>query len=161
MLYLCFMNLDHHNSVTPNFDKIDPRFCINARLRRLHRMLNSVYMSKFKPFGLRGSMVAILFIVGKMKNINQKTVAERLVLDQSTMSRDIKKLKERGLVEVRKGADSRNSSLSLTTKGYELIEQIAPIWEDLHKKMEQILGTHNLQQIDLITNAVQSNLDKL
>ena len=146
------------NSVTPNFDRIQPQTCVNGKLRRLHRLINSAYMEKFKPFGLRGSMVSILFIIGKQKSIHQKAIAERLVLDQSTMSRDLKKLIDKGWVVKNKGEDSRYSALEMTPAGYALLEEIAPIWEQLHHKVEHILGQFNIQHIDVLIAAIQKNL---
>ena len=83
---------------SPNFDKIDPRQCINAKLRKLHRLINAAYQEKIKPFELRGSMLSILFIIGKIPKINQKQIADQLVLDASTMSRDIGYLIKKGWV---------------------------------------------------------------
>src|ERR1700741_161973 len=105
-------------------------------------------MSKFKPFGLQGSMLSILFIIGKHKHINQKTLAEMLVLDQSTMSRDMKKLVSKGWVNIIKGEDSRNSELEMSKKGYVLLEKVSPVWEQIHKEVEVLLGAFNIQQLD-------------
>lgn len=146
---------------TPNFDSINPTFCINAKLRRLHRMLNGIYMEKFKPYGLQGSMLSILFIIGKNEQINQKTLADILVLDPSTMSRDIKKLEKKGWVKVSKGNDPRNSNLSITTNGYKLLEEVSPIWEKLHTKVEHLLGGFSIQQINTVIAAIQNNIDEL
>ncbi|MEM6802357.1 MAG: MarR family transcriptional regulator [Bacteroidota bacterium] len=146
---------------TPNFDSINPRLCVNARLRRLHRMINTAYQQKIQPFGLRGSMLSILFIIGKNPGINQKSLADMLVLDASTMSRDIKKMKEKGWLLIQKAEDNRNSFLSLSKEGYQLVEEVAPVWEKLHTKVEQLLGAFNLQQIDSMTEAIRLNLDEI
>ncbi len=146
---------------TPNFDRINPATCINAKLRKLHRLINSAYQAKIRPFGLRGSMLSILFIIGKKKGISQKTLADILVLDASTMSRDLKKLVHKSWVQVDKGSDSRVSELSLTKEGYLLLEQVSPIWEELHHRVESILGSFNIQHIDNITHAIQSELVKI
>ena len=118
-------------------------------------------MNKFKSFGLRGSMVSILFIIGKRKGINQKSIADALVLDQSTMSRDLKKLVNNGWVKIKKGEDPRQSQLELTKEGCELLEEVSPLWHELHTKVEGILGSFNIQQIDNITEAIKANLDDL
>lgn len=152
-------------SETPNFDRINPAGCVNAKLRRLHRLINSVYQQKINPFGLRGSMLSILFIIGKNnkqnKPVNQKTLAEILVLDASTMSRDLKKLVNKGWVKISRGEDSRNSELALTKEGFMLLEEVSPVWEALHHKVEALLGEYNIQQIDMVTRAIQNNLDSL
>ncbi|MEL6591884.1 MAG: hypothetical protein AAFQ68_17455, partial [Bacteroidota bacterium] len=56
------------------------------------------------------------------------------------------------------GEDPRHSVLSLTQEGFDLLEEISPIWESLHQQVERILGDFQLQQIDLITEAIRSNL---
>lgn len=146
---------------TPNFDRINPTNCINAKLRKLHRMLNNIYMEKFKPYGIQGSMLSILFIIGKNEQVNQKILAEKLVLDPSTMSRDIKKLEGKGWLSVSKGEDPRNSVLNITPKGYKLLEEIAPVWEGLHLKVEALLGSFSIQQIDGVMAAISSQTQEL
>lgn len=146
---------------TPHFDEINPANCVNAKLRKLHRIINAAYMDIYKPFGLRGSMVSILFIIGKRKGINQKDVAEALILDQSTMSRDLGKLVSKGWVTITKGADPRISELSLSKDGCLLLEEISPLWHALHTKVESILGSFNIQHIDNITEAIRSNIIEL
>lgn len=146
---------------TPNFDRINPQLCINAKLRRLHRLINSAYQKKIKPFGLRGSMLSILFIIGKNPGIHQKLIADLLVLDQSTMSRDLKKLVQKGWIIISKGEDPRYSKLALTRAGFELLEEVSPVWEALHQSVEALIGQYNIKQIDALTVAIASNLDEL
>ncbi len=154
--------MDQANSIaTPIFDSINPSGCFNARLRKLHRLLNSVYMAHLKPFGIRGSMLSILFIIGKKPGVNQKSVAEWLVLDPSTMSRDLKKLETRGFVRREAGEDLRNSVLTLTKEGQQFLEEVSPVWQNIHQKVNTILGSHHGKQIDVLIKAVASNLEEL
>lgn len=155
------MNNSFNKIPTPNFDRINPSTCMNGKLRKLHRLINSAYQEKINPFGLRGSMLSILFIIGKRPSVNQKTIADALILDQSTMSRDLKKLVKNGWVCIEKGQDSRHSELFLTDEGYQLLERVTPVWETLHHKVENILGTFNIQQVDVLIAALQKNLPHL
>lgn len=84
-----------------------------------------------------------------------------LILDPSTMSRDLKKLESRKLVHVEKGEDLRNSKLSLSTKGYELLEVVSPIWLSIHEKVTRFIGEYQIQVIEQITLGLQSNLRQL
>lgn len=120
-----------------------------------------VYEAKFRQFGLQGSMVSIMFMVGKNPGINQKAIAERLVLKPSTMSRDVKKLMAKGWILADKGQDTRNSVLVMTDTGYLLLENIAPIWEALHTKVSLLLGAFSIQQIDSITAAISQHFEEL
>ncbi len=146
---------------TPAFDLINPASCVNGKLRKLHRMINALYMQRFKPYDLRGSMVSILFIIGKMPGIHQKKLSEMLVLDQSTMSRDLKKLLNRNLIQFLETPDARMKALQLSPEGCELIEEISPVWNEIHTKVHSLLGDFNIQQIDQITKAIRSNFNEL
>jgi len=120
-----------------------------------------VYEARFKQFGLQGSMLSILFIIGKRKDINQKSIADLLVLDQSTLSRDLKKLVNKGWIKISKADDERHSVLEITKSGYKLLNQVAPIWHQLQLSVETILGSSNIEQIDIITNTLKANIEKL
>ena len=106
-------------------------------------------------------MVPIMFITGKNPGINQKTIADRLILDQSTMSRDIKKLEQKGWLTIQRGTDSRNTALFVTPEGYKVLEKVAPVWQKMHEQTSALLGTFSIQFIDQITSAIQQmSLDK-
>ncbi len=154
----CIFAVMEGKVVTPNFDRVNPAECINAKLRKLQRKVAALYEAKLRPFNLEGSMLAILFLVGKMPGINQKTVAEKLVIDPSTMSRDAKKLVKRGLIQVEKGGDPRNSELMLTAQGYGLIEEVSPIWEAMHLKVSELFGRFSIQQLDSMAEAINQNI---
>ncbi|MEM7657268.1 MAG: MarR family winged helix-turn-helix transcriptional regulator [Bacteroidota bacterium] len=146
---------------SPNFDRVQPRQCVNAKLRKLHRLIDALYQARFKPFGLRGSMTSILFIIGKRPGIHQKVLAELLILDPSTMSRDLKKLISQGWIRSEKGSDARQTMLYLTAEGVHLLEDISPLWEELHGKVTRLLGDFQMQQIDAITQAIQQEMANL
>ena len=99
-------------------------------------------------------MLSILFIIGKHSKVNQRTLAERLVLDQSTISRDLKRLQQRNFIVNRRGADTRTKEWSLTMEGVLFLEKISPIWEGIQQEVSNLLGEFNIQQIDGITRAI-------
>ncbi len=140
------------------FNKVDPRECINGKVRRLQKMIYNYYQKELKPFNVKGSMLSILFIIGKRKDVNQKSIYNQLILDPSTMSRDIKKLKERGFIEIRKGEDSRNTIINITRKGEEFLEEVSPVWRQLHHNVAEVLGPSNIKALDRILNKAYAHL---
>jgi len=142
---------------TPNFDQVDPRECVYGKIRRLDRIVNGVYMKEINAFGLRGSMLSLLFLVGKMGKINQKEIGEKLVLDASTVSRDIKKLMKKGWVTVEAGEDARERVVSLRKEGYKLLEEVSPVWSAVHAKVVAALGEFSVQQIDQVTSVLANH----
>ena len=99
--------------------------------------------------------------IGKKKYINQKTIADMLVLDQSTMSRDLKKLVKKDWIKIAKAKDSRHSELELTESGYALLEKVAPIWEELHQKVEGAFGVNQIKAIDALLEIAKKNLENI
>lgn len=138
------------------FNRIQPQFCINAKLRRIHKLLSKKYDEQFRSIGLKGTMVPILFIIGKRKEVNQKTISDLLLLDPSTMSRDIASMKKKGWVKIKSGEDPRADALFLTEKGKALVEKAAVLWEKLHHETKLLLGNYLLQQLDAVHEALSS-----
>lgn len=145
---------------TPNFDRVDPTDCVYGKIRRLDRIVTGVYMKEIRSFGLRGSMLSMLFVIGKMQQINQKEIGEKLVLDASTVSRDIKKMIQNGWVKVEAGEDARERIISLRKEGYRLLEEVSPVWSEVHAKVIAALGQFSIQQIDQVSSVLRQQLGK-
>jgi DNA-binding MarR family transcriptional regulator len=147
-------------TTTPNLDNIDPQSCVNSKLRRLSRMITHIYERELQGFDLRSSQTSILMMVGKKGSTNQKEVADFLFIDQSTMSRDLRKLISKALIQISKGEDARHSQLELTAKGYKLLEEIIPVWKQVHDKVEKTLGSFSIANIDLITEGLRQHTER-
>ena len=99
-------------------------------------------------------------MVGKKGSANQKEVAAFLFIDQSTMSRDLNKLTDKGLIQISKGKDARHSRLELTKKGYKLLKEIIPIWKEVNNRIEKTLGSFSVANIELITEGLKLHTGK-
>ena len=114
---------------TPLFDKANPIVCIHGKMRQIFRLLNNIYIARYKKFGLQPSMISILFTVGKMKKASQRAIADIQCIDESTMSRDLGKLKNMGLINAVKSEGARQYELTLTNR---------PNWPSIsHKRPRQ------------------------
>jgi DNA-binding MarR family transcriptional regulator len=123
-------------------------------------MITHIYEREFQGFNLRSSQISILMMVGKKGSTNQKEVADFLFIDQSTMSRDLNKLTDKGLIQISKGKDARHSQLELTKKGYKLLEEIIPIWKEVNNRIEKTLGSFSVSNIDLMTEGLKLHTGK-
>jgi DNA-binding MarR family transcriptional regulator len=149
-------------SKTPNLDALDPRVCVNGKVRKLARLVAAIYDSMLRPHGLQGSQLSILFIIGKLQPISQKSLCERMIMEQSTMSREVNRLIDKGWIEIERAAgDARIGQLRLTDEGCRLVEQMVPVWQQTHDKVMAVLGTFSVQQLDGAVAALSSNLDAL
>jgi DNA-binding MarR family transcriptional regulator len=101
-------------------------------------------------------MLSILFMIGKT-DANQKLISNQLVLDESTMSRDIKKLESMHLIERAKGVDARHTVLTISDSGSDLLDEVAPKWQALHDRMIERIGQENITALDQIMASLEKH----
>jgi DNA-binding MarR family transcriptional regulator len=87
--------------------------CIGNRLRCLSRIVDKDFRSSLKVFDITESQLSILFALTKLGKIEQGKIGEALVLERSTVSRNVKILERRGIIT--KSSDYR-PEIELTTK---------------------------------------------
>jgi DNA-binding MarR family transcriptional regulator len=62
-------------------------------------------------------------------------LAEYLVMDRTTLARDLKPLEDQGLLRITPGGDRRTRQLQLTDAGREKLREIIPLWEQAQTKI--------------------------
>lgn len=75
------------------------------------------------------------------------TLAARCVLMQPSVSRLIKGLQDKGLVETVAGPDARRRMLALTAEGARVFDRIALISEAVYRDIEAVYGREDLARL--------------
>lgn len=114
--------------------------CICLNLRQTTRAVTQLYDRAFQPHGLRATQFQILVFIANCGPIHISDLADRLVMDRTTLTRDLGPLKKRGWVRVRSGQDRRTRSVTLTADGWRLLEQALPTWEKTQAQVVERLG---------------------
>jgi DNA-binding MarR family transcriptional regulator len=123
------------------------RDCIAVRIRLLGRFITSVYDEFNRPHGVRVAQVNILTVVGRAGPLTPSEVARILVMDRSTLSRDLESLLEEGWLRSLPGKDRRSYSLQLTPAGQAKLEAIMPSWRSAQAEVERRLGKESIAGI--------------
>ena len=100
--------------------------CIAVRMRMLNRVVTNIYDDALRPLGVKVSQMNILVAAGRMGTARPAEVCERLLLDVSTLSRNVERMKARGWLEVIPDDDGRAQPFRLTNEGRTLLQQAAP-----------------------------------
>lgn len=116
------------------------RECIAVRTRLLNRLVTGVCDAGLRPFGVKVATVNVLCAIATSGPITPTDLAAALVLDKSTLSRDMAKLLENGWAETQPGDDARSHLLVATPAGVAFLELIHPIWADAQKRLIKRLG---------------------
>lgn len=118
----------------------DPAACTGGNLRRATRAVNQVYDGALAPVGLKSTQFNLLAALDKLGEVPLTRLAEALVLDRTTLTRNLKPLIEQGLVRSGEDEDRRVRRLGLSAKGRRRLAQALPHWRNAQRRMVEALG---------------------
>lgn len=103
--------------------------CIARRARELARELTTDYNDALGPTGPRITQLSMLVAIGLAGEARAGDVAETLGLEQSTVSRNVARMREAGWISAGADpADARATVLRLTPAGGEALDAAGPAW---------------------------------
>lgn len=104
---------------------------LTGELQRLSQCMRQYKNRLLAPYGIGTRSALILNFVDLIPECSQEMLAERLMLDKSTIARRLAVLEERGFLHrMPNPADRRGQLLRLTEKGQELL----PVIREVNKK---------------------------
>ncbi len=122
--------------------------CFNLAMRKSSRLITQFYEERLKHVGLKVGQFSILRAVYFKKETTNKDLQQILVLDQTTLSRNLKPLfRDLYLQTSSDPNDARLKNISLTTKGKDLYEEALPIWQQAQQDIVSKLGNKQAGQI--------------
>ena len=121
--------------------------CACLNLRKANRALTQFYDGFLRSTGIRSTQLPILATIASAGPQNISQLANLTLMDQSTLTRKLKLLKEKKLIRVRPGKDKRVREVILTDKGAKLILEANPFWEEAQSRIAKELGQDQLQQL--------------
>jgi DNA-binding MarR family transcriptional regulator len=115
--------------------------CLCGNTRMAARALTALYDAYLAPAGVTASQLAVLWCVIGGEPLAMGDVARFLVMDKTTVSRNVAALVDAGLVTVRAGEDARVRQLSSTAKGKRTFRTAIPLWESAQAHVTHRLGS--------------------
>ena len=123
------------------------RDCIATRLRMANRVITKVYDDALRPLGLKVSQLALLVVAEDRGLIRQAEVGAELQLDDSTLSRNLERMRANGWLEEVSGDDARVHSYRLTEAGRALLDKAIPAWRSAQGEARRLLGDAGVQAL--------------
>ncbi len=124
-------------------EEIIAKNCHCRRLRAATRTVSRLYDEALRPTGIKGNQLTVLVAVSLMQPVPITLLANRLTMERTTMTRNLRPLQSEGFVEIGAGA-GRIRNVSLTAKGKAIIQQAKPLWDTAQAEMQKRLGKENL-----------------
>lgn len=127
--------------------------CTGAMLRRTTRRLTQVYDQALRPAGLRLTQYSILANLAEADGLSVTELAERLTMERTTLTRNLRPLERQGLLRVVAGPDRRSRAVRITTVGRGRFERAIPLWREAEKSIRHSLGRDQAAELRRLLDA--------
>lgn len=114
--------------------------CLCGNVRMAARALTAVYDAFLAPSGLTANQLAVLWCVVAREPVPMREVAAVLVMDKTTVSRNLAGLLDLGFIVCRPGPDARVKLVSCTAKGRNAFAAAVPLWKRAQAAIQGKLG---------------------
>lgn len=113
--------------------------CLGQKLKAANRMVTNAYDLALKPTGLSGNQFTILVATSIMGPVSITDLSEPLLMDRTTLTRNLKPLEAANLIEVNDGF-GRKRELTLSQKGADVLAHAKPFWKQAQVLLADKLG---------------------
>ena len=132
--------------------------CTCFNLRKATRAVTQLFDEALKPCGLYATQFTLLAAVSSKENVAITELSKALVMDRTTLTRNLKPLQKSGWVEVLPGRDKRTKALSLTRSGKKVLKEAMIHWKEVQSQVVMTLGNDNWE---LLLDNLSSTVKKL
>ena len=135
-----------------------PSSCAALRFRKAARRVSQVYDRCLEPYGLTITQYGLLAHIRRLDGIGIGGLAAELVMDPTTLTRNLQPLQKRDLVAlVPSKEDRRVRLLHLTDEGRRRLEAARPGWEEAQRLMAEVLAS----DLGPLSGAIDRMLERL
>jgi len=135
------------NSKNSKIDLSDCPSCVNFNIRKAMRAVSQHYDKIMAPAGLRGTQFTILTVLSQNTDLSISDLAEYLVMDRTTLTRNLKPLEKEGYLKVLPGIEDRRSRrIELTKAGKKIQKTAMPYWQKAQDGMVNFMGKQNAKR---------------
>ena len=121
--------------------------CACFNLRKAARAVTQLYDDALRPAGILATQLPLLIATGRLERVTISQLAEAMVMDRTTLTRNLRPLERDGLVRTKPGKDRRVREISLTTKGRKVLLKAYPLWRQAQATVARSLGDKRMKHL--------------
>jgi DNA-binding MarR family transcriptional regulator len=119
--------------------------CLCLDVQRASRAIGRRFDEAFRPLGLNNWQFSLLMTLNRPTPLTVGSLAERLAMDRTTTTANLKPLERRGLLEIRRDdRDARARRIVLTDAGRALLAEAVERWQAANDAVVVSLGGTDL-----------------
>jgi DNA-binding MarR family transcriptional regulator len=135
--------------------------CSCFLLRKAARHVTMFYSRALAPTGLTATQYSLLVELDAAGPVTMNTFARIMVMDRSTLGRNVRPLEREGLISLDVGEDRRARTLSLTEAGKRRVKEAKPIWRVAEDTFRRSIGRdRSFALLALAATVADKNLDE-
>lgn len=127
--------------------ELNQGLCTCFNLRKATRLVTQLYDDALRPVGLRNTQFTLLQVVRSEGPIGMNDLAESVVTDRTTLTRNLKPLQRDGFLRINDADDKRVREVAITRKGERVLDRAYPLWEGAQDQLRDQLGTGKIEQL--------------
>ena len=112
--------------------------CLAMRSRRLSRAVTRIFDGALRPLGISAAQLSLLVVIQRCEPVSPKVVGQMLDIEKSTLSRNLQRLEDAGLIQTRLSGPGKQASL--TASGRKRIADAYPLWRRAQRAAHDVLG---------------------
>jgi DNA-binding MarR family transcriptional regulator len=115
--------------------------CTCFNLRKAARAVTQMYDEVLRPSGLRATQFSLLMLIRGLGPISITDLAEKAVMDRTTLKRNVELLERDGLVRIEPGEDARVREVRVTAAAESRLKEALPLWQRAQAHLTKELGS--------------------
>lgn len=123
------------------------RQCCCFNMRKVTRAVTQYFDRFLEPTGIRATQFTLLVALFSTRGKTLTEIAETLVMDRTTLTRNLKPLEKLGLISTIQTLDKRSKAYVLTEKGEQVVEKCIPLWQKAQSSVVNSLGDETYKEI--------------
>jgi DNA-binding MarR family transcriptional regulator len=139
-----------------NIDTLpSPEACNCLAVRQAARHITQFYDAFLSPAGLRTTQFSILAKLRRLGPMTINALAAEMVMDRTTLGRNIRPLQREGLLAVAPGqSDRRSKELRLTEAGVERLRTAVGGWTRAQEQFGTVFGAERAAELRSLLHTV-------
>ncbi|WP_088348794.1 MULTISPECIES: MarR family winged helix-turn-helix transcriptional regulator [Rhodomicrobium] len=135
--------------------------CTCLRIRKASRLVSQIYDQFLEPHGLTITQYGLLAHLAWLDGITIGALAERLIMDPTTLTRNLRPLERDGFVTHEADPrDRRARRLKLTESGRERLAKAKPAWLAAQRHVERAIGSDRSPSVNAALDHVLQRLSQ-
>jgi len=134
--------------------------CACSQVRKVARKLSSLYDAVLAPESLTITQYSLLANIARAGQLSHTVLADKLGMERTTLTRNLRPLTRAKLVVAVTGLDRRQHLLQLTPAGKRKLVRSLPLWEEAQRQFVSNFGFESMQDLRALLRSAESAVAK-